>query len=166
MIIKNFAFKPGTVSINKIYVDCHVRYWEDCEVGGEEFDENTPDDKIKDLLTRWNPETKMGLVDNERLLLIINPENGHVENYVGGSDICMYFKVCDECSWKMVDENDNEVLGQEDEYVPDFLEIDDNGYGDYIEITIRADGFIKDWDPKWFARWVAEASASINGSSD
>ena len=177
MIIKNFTRKPGSIVINKVIVDFHVRYWEDCEIDGYEFDEDSSnEEEIKDLLTRWDEEYKIGLVKGDRMILIINPETGKVENYVGGKEICMHFKVCDECSYKITervanginpyDAYDNVILEQEDDYVPDFLAIDDEGYGDYIEITLQADGTIKDWNPREFASWVEEESARVNGGDD
>ena len=61
MIVKNFVFKPQPAVINKILVDMHVRYWEDCEIDGREFEEDESDEEeIKDLLTRWDPEYKIG----------------------------------------------------------------------------------------------------------
>ena len=177
MIVKNLVFKPQPAIINKILVDMHVRYWEDCEIDGREFEEDESDEEeIKDLLTRWDPEYKIGLVDGEVIRLIINPETGKVENYLGKREIKMYFKVCDECTWVMTERKSNginptdaydvTILGEENDYVPDFLSIDDEGYGDYVNITIGKDGIIKDWDPKWLARWIEDASRRINGECD
>jgi len=173
MIIKNFTRKAGPAVINKVIADFYVRYWEDCEIDGQEFDEDTDEDVIKDLLTRWNEEYKIGLVKDDRMILIINPETGKVENYAGGKEIRMHFKVCDECSYQITervanginpyDAYDNVILEQDEDYVPDFLSIDDKGYGDYVEITLQADGTIKDWDPKEFERWVVKESARVNG---
>ena len=176
MIIKNFTRKAGPVVINKVIADFHVRYWEDCEIDGRGFDEDTDEDVIKDLLTRWDEEYKVGLVKDDRMILIINPETGKVENYAGGKEIRMHFKVCDECSYKITervanginpyDAYDNVILERDEDYVPDFLDIDDEGWGDYIEITIQTDGTIKDWNPDWFARWVEDESAEINGGCE
>jgi len=174
MIIKNFTRKASPVVINKVITDFHVRYWEDCEIDGQEFNEDSSDQEvIKDLLTRWDPEYKQGLVIEDRMILIINPETGRVENYAGGKEIRMHFKVCDECSYKITehvanginpyDAYDNVILEQDEDYVPDFLDIDDEGYGDYVELTLQADGTIKDWDPKEFERWVVKESARVNG---
>ena len=173
MIIKNFTRKAGPAVINKVIADFHVRYWEDCEIDGQEFDEDTDEDVIKDLLTRWNEEYKIGLVKDDRMILIIDPETGKVENYAGGKEIRIHFKVCDECSYQITervanginpyDAYDNVILEQDEDYVPDFLSIDDEGYGDYVEITLQADGTIKDWDPKEFERWVTKESARVNG---
>jgi hypothetical protein len=178
MIIKNFTFKPGPVTINKVIVYANVRYWEDCEIDGQEFEEDTDPDTIKDLLGRYNKEYKIGLVDGDLLRLVINPETGKVENYdyTCGKEIRMHFKVCDECSWEITrrvhngpnPDNwyDEAILSVENDYVPNFLAIDDSGYGDYIKITIQKDGFIKDWDSVLFAAWLEEESARINGRDD
>lgn len=176
MIIKNFVRKPEPININKVIVSANVIYWEDCEIGGQEFDEGSDENVIKDLLGRYDNEYKIGLVDGNLLRLIINPETGKVENYAGEKEVRMHFKVCDECSWEITehvpnginpyDAYDNPVLKEENYYVPDFLEIDDNGYGDYIEITIQTDGTIKNWNPEWFAQWVEKTSKALNGSEE
>ena len=176
MIIKNFVRKPEPVNINKVFISAKVMCWEDCEIDGQEFDEDSDENVIKDLLGRYDKEYKIGLVDGDLLRLVINPETGKVENYAGEKEVRMHFKVCDECSWEITehihngvnpyDAYDNPVLKVENDYVPDFLEIDDDGWGDYIEITIQADGIIKDWNPDWFARWVEEESAKFNGGCE
>ena len=152
----------------------HVRFWEDCKIDDQEFDEDTADyEDIKELLTRWDDQYKLGLVKDDLVILIIDPETGQVKNYVGGKEIRMFFKVCDECSWRVTerisnginpyDSYENVVLEVEDDYVPKFLEIDGDGYGDYVEITITSEGFIKNWDHEWFEKWITKESATING---
>ena len=97
MIIKRFTKESGPVVINKVIVAANVRYWEDCEIGGQEFDEDSDENIIKDLLGRYDKEYKIGLVDGDILRLIINPETGKVENYAGDKEVSMHFKVCNEC---------------------------------------------------------------------
>jgi len=39
------------------------------------------------------------------------------------------------------------LTSAEDNYVPGYLSIGDNGFGDYIILKINSDGFILNWDP-------------------
>ena len=60
--------------------------------------------------------------------------------------INIYYKVCDEGEYFLVDGvTIKNRLKYNDEYVPSFLSIGKNGYGDYIIMSIGKDGFIKNW---------------------
>lgn len=180
MIVKNFTFKPSSVNINRINVEAHVRYWTDCRINGQEFDEDDPNvtsDMIKDLLTRWDPKSETGLVAGDKLILNIDPDSGKVMNYWGEREIEMFFKVCDECSWNATTRKhngpdprnwyDEVVVEEEEDYVPDFLSLDDEGYGDYILITIDKDGFIKEWpSPNRLSDMISDYSSALNIKGD
>jgi hypothetical protein len=53
--------------------------------------------------------------------------------------------------WSMQDADFKDVAKWSGDYVPnDFLCVGDNGYGDYIILTVGADGKIKDWESPSF----------------
>lgn len=57
----------------------------------------------------------------------------------------MHYKVCDDGIYSLIGEN-NSLIHKQNSYVPDFLAIDDDGYGDYIILKIDENGFIQNWD--------------------
>ena len=74
----------------------------------------------------------------------IDLENGVIINWPKGVKVHVFYKVCDAFECTIYDKNDNEVLHYEG-YVPDFMAIEDEGYGDYIDMIIDENGYINDW---------------------
>lgn len=82
--------------------------------------------------------------DDEKVVWDIDIETGTIQNW-NGKEVNLYDKLCDEGTFELI--YDGNVIAQyENEYVPDFLCIGDSGYGDYIALSINADGTINDWN--------------------
>ena len=75
----------------------------------------------------------------------IDLENGVIINWPKGVKVHVYYKVCDDFECTVYDEYDNEVLHYEG-YVPDFMAIEEEGYGDYIDMIIDENGCIQNWN--------------------
>jgi len=120
--------KEVEVEITTLYVRAVVRYWEDAKVDGVE-DENG------DLIPCR--------VEDD-WCLTIDLENGKITNWTQGKTADVHYKVCDDGTYILADENNEQVLCKEG-YVPDCLSIDDNGCGDYIIMKIDKLGFINNW---------------------
>ena len=73
----------------------------------------------------------------------------------------IYFKVVDKGIYSLLKGN-KVVETKKYEYVPKFLQIDENGYGDYFAITIDSKGFIKNWGDKQ----IQEVFAFFNGEEN
>lgn len=91
--------------------------------------------------------------------LIIDPLVGKVVNWpvTPNSDIeaKVHYKVCDECNIEFFAAGEYRCNNDcNSGYVPDFLAIDKEGYGDYIIITINKDGYIKNWSVSAFNKWL------------
>jgi len=56
----------------------------------------------------------------------------------------LFYKIRDEGTYTLLDENDKEIK-QLEGYVPNALIPEPNGYGDYIELKVNADGVITNW---------------------
>lgn len=125
-------FIKTEIELTKIRVKFDVGYLKNYSIDGEEVNEIT---EFGDLLT-----------DDGCLCLNIDPNNGMVLNYNLNKELIIYSKVRDEGHYTYFRENDTIIRDDVYEYVPDFLAIDDNGYGDYICLTITTDGFIKNWN--------------------
>lgn len=115
-----------------------VRYWEDSEVNGVA-------DETGDLIPcrsgdLWCP--------------IIDIDTGVITNWEKGKTAEIHYKVCDQCSWDIIDDKGEIVQSVEDEYVPYCLGIEDSSFGDYIIFNVDENGKINNWkfNPKDFQR--------------
>ena len=119
-----------------------IDYWlEMVELNGKIYDQ-------MDDVAAWSNLRKdfPSLVnDKDEIELLINIENGHIENWPDG-------KTGDFRTVKIVDTGHYELLDIAqrklrvlDSYVPEFLSIEDKGYGDYLEFEVDSKGYIKNW---------------------
>jgi hypothetical protein len=83
-----------------------------------------------------------------RLMVVplIDIEIGKILNWQQGKKAEIHFKVCDQCSWYLLDNGKNVVLSEVDGYVPETLSPKERGYGDYIIMDIDEYGIINDWN--------------------
>ena len=115
--------------VKTLLVEADVRYWQDATVNGVE-DENG------DLIPcrvgdTWKP--------------IIDLETGLITNWEKGKEADIHYKVCDEGEYWLQDENGENIVKAKGYYVPEFLSIGANGYGDYIIMKVDKDGKINNW---------------------
>lgn len=131
-----------------------VRYWVDCKYSkdnGETWidpDDNDEEEKavVDDLKEIIVPENqRWGLVNYWKLE--VNLDTGKVINWPRGLCIHTYFKVCDDGEYVFLDGEGKEVVNITKEYdqyyVPDFLALEDEGYGDYVYLNINGEGKIE-----------------------
>lgn len=122
--------KPTTVNVKFLKVKAGVRYWEDSTVNDiEDTDGELTPCREGDL---WCP--------------LIDVDSGKILNWEQGKSADVHFKVCDCCGWDVLDENKEVIVSEDGDYVPDTLCPKDNGYGDYIIMSIDKDGMIDGWD--------------------
>ena len=82
---------------------------------------------------------------NYKVRLEIDVENGKLLNHDFGHTIKIYNKAVDEGTYTLYDTETHEAKTIQDYVIPG-LDIDENGFGDYVILTIDENGFIKDWD--------------------
>ena len=122
-------------------VEAEPRYWEDTTVNGI-ADENGSLIPCK-AGALWKP--------------IIELSSGKIINWEIGKSADIHYKVCDQGEYFLLDANQNKIKKYYDYYVPDeVLCVDNEGYGDYIIMSVGADGVIKNYKPiieenKWIA---------------
>lgn len=115
---------------HKLQVKAFVRYWEDAGVNGHpESDECPTIPMRKDVY--WCPE--------------IDIIQGKVINWPDGVTAEVHYKVCDEGEYWLVD-----GLGRRAKYLGDYVPTSllchgEKAYGDYIILSIAADGTIQNW---------------------
>lgn len=73
----------------------------------------------------------------------IDINTGTIKGWDSGK-VEIYFKVVDGGRYTLLEHG--KVLAQKTDYVPFFLQIDENGFNDYVQITVDENGRIKDWD--------------------
>ena len=132
--------KPVEVEVEKIYVKALVRHPEDAYINeGSGWDSWEEEDNIlykmpflkqEGKYTYWKP--------------LIDVNTGNIINWPTGVSAKICYKVVDEFACDLIDDN-NSLIFRYDGYVPSFMAIDDNGYGDYIYLTITKDGHIEGW---------------------
>lgn len=109
-------------------IKAHVRYWEDATVNSEE-------DTAGTLIPFRNGDAWEPTID------IVD---GQIQGWPTGVTADIHYKVCDAGEyWLMRD--GLFVAKWRDDYVPRFLYAGDLGYGDYIIMSVGADGKIKNW---------------------
>lgn len=146
-----YISKPIQYDVKTIVVKAVVRYPEDAELIEEKLDDqNRPyNNYIND--DEENPKMPFIEVEYDKYghkrfcwQPTIDLENGVIINWPKGVKVHVFYKVCDEFECTVYDKNDNEVLHYEG-YVPDFMAIEDEGYGDYIDMIVDENGYINDW---------------------
>lgn len=111
-----------------------------------------------------NPETGVFEEDNDAKMPCLNgscwcPEidtdTGVITNWQTGVEARLHYKVVDCFSAEVL--VDGKVVAKvENEYVPDCMCPADEGYGDYIIMSVRADGSIENWSRSEFENWLEQ----------
>lgn len=133
--------EPSDVKYLKI--DVGPRYWEDASIKIEEKWE----DDIDYLEQKKGTTPKMPFAVKDetktyteyRWQITIDLENAKVLDWPQGVEARVFYKVCDDGTYYLLDANKN-VLKKVDCYVPDILSYIENGFGDYIDMKIDGDG--------------------------
>ena len=140
--------KPVEIEAKFLKVRAGVRYPEDSE-----FIEAENDRKVNYISDdEENPKMPFMEVEYDKYghkkfywTPTIDLENGVIVNWPKGVKVHVFYKVCHDIECTVYDEYDNEVLHYEG-YVPDFMSIEEEGYGDYIDMIIDENGCIQDWN--------------------
>ena len=140
--------KPVEIEAKFLKVRAGVRYPEDSE-----FIEAENDRKVNYISDdEENPKMPFMEVEYDKYghkkfywTPTIDLENGVIVNWPKGVKVHVFYKVCDDFECTVYDEYDNEVLHYEG-YVPDFMSIEEEGYGDYIDMIINENGCIQKWN--------------------
>lgn len=124
-----------SVSVKYLRAVCGVRYWEDATVNGVE----DADGKLiprgsgeKDHLGggEWSP--------------VIDLATGKIEGWPEGTTADIHYKVYDDGLYQLLDADRN-VVAERNGYVIKMMCPEGGGYGDYVIMTVGADGTIAKW---------------------
>jgi hypothetical protein len=152
-----------------------VRYYVDCEYStdnGKTWNKNFEDteeesERIKKL-TPCVVKNDIGYGTNDYLEIIIDLNSGKVLNWKDGFCLKTHYKVCDDGEYIFLDKDTEEVVNISKEYnqyyVPDFLSLEDEGYGDYVYLNINGDGTIEHFGR--MKELIEEYFENINNEED
>lgn len=116
-----------------LHVKLAGAYWEDAEVNGVR--------EVEDFHQIKMPGQKCGTLDWD-----IDPKTGKIQNWPEGMTARTWYKVCDTFSY------DYDGFHYGPTYVPDFMSLDEEGYGDYVYLSIGPDGRIRNWSEEMFLK--------------
>lgn len=116
--------------VRYLRIDAHVRYWEDTDVNG------VPDTDIEES----DNELAMPFSDRETSMWhpTVDVEDGRIINWPKGTTASVHYKVCDEGTYTLLDQDMAKIVEIES-YVPNCI----GEYGDYIVMEIDEDGYIE-----------------------
>lgn len=118
----------------KLFFKLHIPVWSEDQDQFEMVGVDQED--VLENLTGYNK-------DNEEVVWDIDIKTGVIQNW-NGKEVGLYDKLRDEGTYELV--CNGKVICSIDGYVPDFCCIGEDGYGDYISMTVNSDGSINDWN--------------------
>ena len=126
------------VAVEYLRARCGVRYWEDATVNGE-TDEDGSRIPCREGTAADNDDRGGG-----DWCPTICLATGKIEGWPDGATADIHYKVCDDGDYALLDADRN-VVKAIDGYVPSIMCPGGTGYGDYVIMTVNADGIIEDW---------------------
>lgn len=139
------VFKRVREDVLCVYINSHIRYWEDSKINGIYDDPIYPKmpfvewDDIKGEY-RWKP--------------IIDPD-GTIPEWPSDITADINYKVCDEFEC-LVDLEDMQI--EYEGYVPRFMSPEEENFGDYITMHISSDGKIRGWNENLLKKFIEKES--------
>lgn len=122
------------VPVKFLKVDAGVRYWEDGTVNGVDDTDDAPTIPCRSA-------------DNKRWVPVIDLDEGRILDWPEGVTASVHYKVCDDGIYELLSEDMARIV-RIDDYVPEILAPEGNGFGDYIIMNIDGAGRIDKWKVK------------------
>lgn len=133
--------RPVEVNVIMMLVNAVVRHPENAytrAAGTSEWIEENPDEpsmpylykECGDNMYYWRP--------------VIDLDKGQILNWPKDKEAKICYKVVDEF-YCILNDSNGDCVSEYNDYVPRCMQLDEEGYGDYIYITIDSEGYIKNW---------------------
>lgn len=120
-----------TKEVKYLRANLGVRYWEDAKVNGVVDEDGS----------------LIPLKDGDLWRITVDLETGVILDWPEGVKAETHYKVADAGEYLLLDENKELVISKYN-YVPSMLCPLENGYGDYVILSIDETGKIAGWKPK------------------
>ena len=154
-------------TIDKVICDIDVRYYVDCSFSkdnGTTWEKNFDDVEEQEVYVKsqlpcmkevtYTHKSLWSEKETEKKRLdwcpVIDVKEGKIRDWPDGFILKgTTWKVCDQGVYVYSNEDESKQIVSKDcdlYYVPDWLDDEGDGYGDYIQITVNGDGTIDDWD--------------------
>lgn len=153
-------------NIDKVICDIDVRYYVDCSFSkdnGETWEEDFEDDDVSDEYVKSQLPCMKEVTFTKKSIWsgketqetrkdwcpVIDVNEGKILDWTPGFKLGAHFKVCDQGVYVYSSQDESQQIVSTDcdlYYVPDWLDEDGDGCGDYLQITVNGDGTIQDWD--------------------
>lgn len=154
------------INIDKVICDIDVRYYVDCSFSkdnGKTWETDFDDDNESDKYVRSQLPCMKDVTVIHRSMLtdkktektrkdwcpVIDVNEGKVLDWPKDFVLKTHFKVCDQGVYVYSNYDESQQIVStdvRDYYVPKWLDAIDDGFGDYMYITINGDGTIDKWD--------------------
>lgn len=129
--MKAHVMKPIVVDIKYLKVIIPNPSLEDYTINGNE---------VKNL-----DELPFSNVKNNSIEFAIDIDNGNILGWEKGSTLSVCDKVRDGGEYWLMDENYTEIVSTNNPYVPNMLDTQGDGFGDYMQFSVDKEGYIKNW---------------------
>lgn len=130
--MKFTVIRPVEVDIKKLKVKVERVNWEDWPVNQKECENGV-----------GHPLFNGG----DGVEFIIDVESGRIDGWPVGNTMETWDKVRDEGEYELYGKNNELILHKDCCYVPDVLDTRGDGYADYMQFSVNANGVIDDWNP-------------------
>ena len=146
--MKVIVNRPIEIDIKTLFVKARVRYSEDSMIQEGPDDAWGEDDANQPKMPcmGWDEAIYNGRSYGESWFWcpVIELETGKIINWKQGVRASISYKVVDEFECYITD-TDDKIVTRYEGYVPSFMAITDEGYGDYVYLEIDENGMIADW---------------------
>lgn len=132
--MKAYIKEIKTVEVATLEIDAYIRYLEDTSF---DFNGEWVNCDVFNL--------ECPCMDDHQWRPIIDINTGKILNWSTDKRFWVFGKVCDEFKCK-VKNGDGDTIIDYEGYVPSCMSINDEGYGDYIDMIVNTDGTIKNWN--------------------
>ena len=153
-LVKNEKIKAdgGQSTVNICHVTAEMRYTENCEVNGvEEPDGSDVNEPPKIFGATKDTRTGAWL-----WVFDVDVETGKIIGWPKGMTANTYYKVVDGFKATF----NGKTYGPD--YVPNCFCLNDEGWGDYMFLTIQEDGTIKGWNRNRWEKFVKKLESGDN----
>lgn len=142
--MKVIVNRPVEIDIKTLFVKARVRYPEDSMLQEGPDDAWGEDDADQPKMPCMEYIERNKRTSSWHWCPIIDIATGKIENWKQGVKASISYKVVDEFSCEIKD-SDNAIVASYEGYVPSFMAITDEGYGDYVYLDIDENGMIDNW---------------------